>query len=466
MDRVSISKLTILAGILGTMVATPSQCEAGPLLDWLTGKKRNAAQTVYSPTTTMTAATAANTAANGSCCGPGHCEQTVLRYVPQVAYRTVWQPVPVTTYRRTVSYSPETGLPLTCTQPCTTYQYQARRVPYTTFRPTYAQVPVTTNGNCGTRQVPVSTMAAALPNSSCGCNGSSPATGFSSTAPYYSTPGSTGLPATGIPNTGSAANGINPRGATPWERVDSAPAAGGLDPADRVPMIEPDPAGSNPRSSLRRIPSITLDDVGDDYREADMRYDDGRKSVIRNRNSGTGSDGYYRDSSEWTRVDPNARRDDWDAPNFSRQRGVTRRSTMERDLTAERDLMRAPRRETKPSYDLRPLPNLDSPSNSSRFDSSAPRLLNDPRDNTASLIRPIPTRWASNRIAWPDRQVDYELDMHRGSTRGTQPSATRRLDSRRAPPVARPERDEPLHRFDSDSQKSTPWNDGWRSAHR
>lgn len=85
-------------------------CQAGPLFDWLF---RRQPQTV--------ATTAGYAPAPGSSCGQGYCEQTVLQYVPQVAYRTVWEAVPVTTYRRTVSYNPANGLPMTCTQPCTSY---------------------------------------------------------------------------------------------------------------------------------------------------------------------------------------------------------------------------------------------------------------------------------------------------------------------------------------------------------
>ena len=126
-------KSTIAVAVFAGHLSAPANCDAGPFLDWLFHRNR----------TPVPVAPAAGYAANTSgCCGAAYCEQTVLRYMPQVAYRTVWQPVPVTTYKRTVSYNPTTGLPITCTQPCMTYTYQARRVPYTSYRPVYTTEPL------------------------------------------------------------------------------------------------------------------------------------------------------------------------------------------------------------------------------------------------------------------------------------------------------------------------------------
>ena len=86
-------------------------------------------------------ATTAGFAPQGGC-STGWCQQTVVRYIPQIAYRTAYQPVPVTTYKTSTSINPANGLPRTCTRPCTSYSYQARRVPYTTYRPVYTTVPV------------------------------------------------------------------------------------------------------------------------------------------------------------------------------------------------------------------------------------------------------------------------------------------------------------------------------------
>ena len=214
----------------------PTEADAG-FLDYF---RRRQPTVAYYPTTATPAPAAA--------CGPGYCEQTVLRYVPQTAYRTVWQPVPVTTYRRTVSYNPANGLPMTCTQPCTSYTYQARRVPYTTFRPVYQQVPVTTAAGCN----------------SCQTNVPAPVTA----TPYYQTTPSTTVvtPQTSTPSFGSPPpTTTNPAGATPWEPVtpaSPAPAGGDFsappptttDPADDRPRIDPQPGDF---SSMPRTPATS-----------------------------------------------------------------------------------------------------------------------------------------------------------------------------------------------------------------
>lgn len=85
-------------------------------------------------------------------CSSGWCQQTVVRWIPQTAYRTEYQSVPVTTYKTSTSINPANGLPLTCTRPCTTYSKQARRVPYTAYRPVYTTVPVADTWGQGQQQ--------------------------------------------------------------------------------------------------------------------------------------------------------------------------------------------------------------------------------------------------------------------------------------------------------------------------
>ena len=142
-----VALLTI--GLLGGF-ATPASSDAGPLLDWLFPKRKQQV-TYYAPagSTAPVAGYAGDSAVKpggthaalptGSC-GAGTCYETVLRYLPQTSYRTVWAPVPVTQYRTTTSTNPNTGLPITCSRPCTSYTWQARRVPYTAYRPVYQQV--------------------------------------------------------------------------------------------------------------------------------------------------------------------------------------------------------------------------------------------------------------------------------------------------------------------------------------
>ncbi len=107
-------------------------------------------------------------------CQNGWCEQTVLKYIPQIAYRTTYQAVPVTTYKTSTSINPANGLPRTCTRPCTSYKWEPRRVPYTTYRPVYTTVPITDDCGCGVNSPQAADNAPRLqPNVS----GFSPATG-------------------------------------------------------------------------------------------------------------------------------------------------------------------------------------------------------------------------------------------------------------------------------------------------
>ena len=134
--RRNVAVLTLMA--IGSWSASVSECQAGPLFDRLFKRNQNNAAAAAYPPSQATAGYPP-----GASCGPGFCQQTVVQYVPQIAYQTAYQPVPVTTYRTTTSINPANGLPMTCTRPCTTYTYQARRVPYTSYRPVYTTVPVT-----------------------------------------------------------------------------------------------------------------------------------------------------------------------------------------------------------------------------------------------------------------------------------------------------------------------------------
>lgn len=59
--------------------------------------------------------------------------QTV--YAPQTAYRTVWRPVQVTTYRPLVAVDPWTGVLTTYFRPEVTMQWQAQQEATTAYRP-------------------------------------------------------------------------------------------------------------------------------------------------------------------------------------------------------------------------------------------------------------------------------------------------------------------------------------------
>ncbi len=165
-----ILKKTILlsAVMLSAYLFSASEAEAGPLLDWIRGR-RSARTCQQQPAYNYYGAQApATTAQNTYGLKPGQCmktcqqtcTRTVVNYVPCTEYRTTWKRVPVTSYKPTTNTDPCTGCTVTCMRPCTTYTYQMQRVPYTTQRPVYRtetyKVPVTTitndcaTGNCNT----------------------------------------------------------------------------------------------------------------------------------------------------------------------------------------------------------------------------------------------------------------------------------------------------------------------------
>lgn len=161
-----VSLLTV-----GQAAWTLPSAEAGPLLDWIRGLRNRSCGN-------RSASTWGNPN-QFACLQPGQCQvtcqqtcsRTVVNYVPETAYRTTWEKVPVTQYRPVTSSDPCTGCTVTCMKPCTTYTWQMKQVPYTTYRPVYRQetykVPVTyitqdcnTCNTCPTCEVP-----AALPPS-------------------------------------------------------------------------------------------------------------------------------------------------------------------------------------------------------------------------------------------------------------------------------------------------------------
>ena len=401
MDRESIKRWVVISALTATSLMIPGEAKAC-FLDWF--RRREPTTSYYPPATAAPA---------GASCGAAYCEQTVLRYVPQVAYRTVWQPVPVTTYRRTVSYNPSSGLPMTCTQPCTSYTYQARRVPYTSFRPVYTQVPVT-NGTSGCN--------------SCQTTVAPPATA----TPYYQSPAASQPAFT--PSTGGLPTTSDLPGASPWEPVQPAvpsPAAtnGGYpappptttDPADDRPRIDPQAADF---SSIQRVPS----------------------TVANNRFSITPSNitPLQSESSSISAADPFNRRIPNSAPSTSPAPPTSSAQSTWTSEPTEPNVTRSP--PTTTNLDIRPIPKINIQPSEAR--EPVPPVLNQPRSNTA-LIRPIPTEWASNRIQWSEQQVSHNVSPAvNDDWKSTTP---RRLDR---------------HRLQTPEQ-SPQWDtSGWRSAHR
>ncbi|MBX3416417.1 MAG: hypothetical protein KF851_02345 [Pirellulaceae bacterium] len=157
---VSVLALTQICWTLPT-------AEAGPLLDWMRGLRNKSCLN-------RNASTWGNPN-QMACLQPGQCQvtcqqtcsRTVVNYVPQTAYRTSWEKVPVTQYRPVTNTDPCTGCTVTCMKPCTSYTWQMKQVPYTTYRPVYRQetykVPVTyvtqdcnSCNTCPTCEVPAS----------------------------------------------------------------------------------------------------------------------------------------------------------------------------------------------------------------------------------------------------------------------------------------------------------------------
>ena len=167
------TKTFLLVAMLVAPLFAASEAQAGPLLDWLRGRRSSSnfqqqqAYNYYGAQAPVGAQFGGSqyVGAQQNAYGlqPGQCmktcqktcTRTVVNYVPYTAYRTSWKRVPVTTYKPVTNADPCTGCTVTCMRPCTTYTYQMQRVPYTTQRPVYRtetyKVPVTTITNdCAT----------------------------------------------------------------------------------------------------------------------------------------------------------------------------------------------------------------------------------------------------------------------------------------------------------------------------
>lgn len=119
----------ITCGIAAMLLAAPAQSSA--CCGWLFGGW--GARTTYrTPYFAQTYAPAYSAPACTSCA-----PQTV-RYVPQTSYRTVYRPVPVTSYAAVTYSDPCTACPVTYYRPVTSWAYQAAYVPYTTYRLVYS----------------------------------------------------------------------------------------------------------------------------------------------------------------------------------------------------------------------------------------------------------------------------------------------------------------------------------------
>ena len=165
--RFTFRWILIACAILGSF-AIPSNADAAGLLDWLFPRRAERVQRrlqrrlarVDGTGNRITTNFRAFGGANGTGTVPGTWNGwsqipanqapaltgTTAGFAPTTSYRTVWSPVPVTTYQVGTNG---------CQTPCTSYSWQARRVPYTTFQPTtgttgFANVAPTLPGGCAT----------------------------------------------------------------------------------------------------------------------------------------------------------------------------------------------------------------------------------------------------------------------------------------------------------------------------
>ncbi len=363
----------------------------------------------------------------------------------------------MTTYRRTVNYNPATGLPITCTKPCTTYTYQARRVPYTTYRPIYTTVPVggaaAPPATAPTMTAPVAAPAYTAPVGNPivapttvapgGCNSCAPSTVPSYNAPAYSSPSYSSPSNASTPyySTTPAPSAADPPGATPWQPVnpgsaapsanDWAPTYNGSgstsDPADQKPRIDPDASGSF--SSLRRP---TTPAPYSTWNRADIYSSQGGQAIS---SANTPS---LQDSSSASPT--------WSGGSYSTDSSQWSGSAPPTQPIAPR---------AAPPSNVRPLPNVEK--YPEILPAEDPPLLNPSRDRTA-MVRPIPARWASSTIAWPEQLAQHQVEQ----SRPTAQPPIRQLNYRRL----ETQRVNSQTRFDSDSSSSNWDQSGWRSGRR
>jgi hypothetical protein len=141
--------ISAIAIIVTASAFIPSEAEAGPLLDWIRGRRARRTAPWYRQNAAAVSQSASCGLQPGVCrvdCQKT-CQRTVVNYVPQTCYRSCWKRIPVTQYRPVTNTDPCSGCTVTCMRPCTTYSWKMERVPYTTYRPVYRtetyKVPVT-----------------------------------------------------------------------------------------------------------------------------------------------------------------------------------------------------------------------------------------------------------------------------------------------------------------------------------
>lgn len=152
-----------------------------------------------------------------SCCQPAvpcAAPVQVAQYVPQVAYRTQYVNVPVTTYKPVTSCGPCGGQQVSY-MPVTSYQTQPQLVPYTTYRIVYSNI-VAAPAVVANYAPPAVAVAPAAPVAQASC--CSPA----ASSTYYRAPGAT------TAYYGAAPNGYSAYSAPVYNGAGFGPPAAGL----------------------------------------------------------------------------------------------------------------------------------------------------------------------------------------------------------------------------------------------
>ena len=366
----------IRAGVLivwgiATLGATPNSADAG-LLDRLfplraqrraqrqalrQAQRLSEATTAYYPVTTAVGR-------NGRVCGQPVQQQVVVRYMPQVRYRTVWASVPVTVYRPTTSSNPATGCTVTCMRPCTTYTWQARRVPYTAYQPlytTYTTVAVTT---------PAPVILGGQYSTASYTQGGAFALGYANGS-AFSPSGSIGVGCSGCAPAASST-------VVPYSGpfVQTPPPAS----STLIPMAPANPAPLRPvpGAAADRAPTLAPRDLP------------GAQRGLPTNGSNTETESSTRDDAG---TNPST-----GAPSAN--------SASPFDGSGALNTTTGP---TKGNPYLKPIPDPNRRQNSWKSD-GVPRLL-DPRDQTA--LRPRLRRWAAIPISWaapPKRSIDEPFE--------------------------------------------------------
>lgn len=257
-----------LVGVLiGLQAGFPAVSEAGPILDWLFGRRHTTQYALYCPTTPCATTTACSpvTAAPCSPCGQvgttafspvtlaaqpvvPTAQPAVVNYAPQTAFQTVQAQVPVTYYRPATVLDPTSGAQVSTVNGCTLVQVQTQRRPRVGLfgwlwggnnqpaspQPINVQYPTTTVGFPPTTVLPTPATTFAAPTLPTPATGN--CAGCATPAPAFPT-----VPSAPI-NPGGAVLG-NPPAAT-YPAPSGASGGAMTVPADQPPSLNTPPQGN------------------------------------------------------------------------------------------------------------------------------------------------------------------------------------------------------------------------------